>query len=164
MAYDKEYAQQYYLKNKEAITARNAAWQLNNRDKMNEYSKKYKSPDNPKFVEYCEKSYEQWILNSAKRNAVENNLPFNLELPDIIIPEYCPYLGHKLTKLRGAGQLETNASIDKIIPNLGYVKGNIEIVSRQANRMKNNATPQQLILFAENILKRQDIFISRYND
>ena len=153
MTYNKEYAKEYYLLNKDRMLANNAKWQEANRDKMREYSKKYKSSKNPTFVKYCEDNYEQWILNSAKRNAKEQDLAFDLELSDIIIPEICPYLGHVLTKVRGAGQLETNASIDKIDPTKGYVKGNVQIISRQANRMKNNATSEQLILFAKNILK-----------
>jgi len=164
MPYNKVYAQEYYRKNKEIMLARNAKWQSENRDKMKGYNKSYKSKDNVKYQEYCKINYEKWLLSNAKRAEKERGITCNLDLTDIVIPEHCPYLGIKLTTTRGAGQLDTNASIDKIDPNLGYTKGNVEIISRKANRMKNNASPRELVLFAENVLGRKDIFISRYND
>lgn len=44
-------------------------------------------------------------------------------------------------------------SLDKIIPQLGYVKGNIIVMSMKANIMKANATKEELINFSKNILK-----------
>jgi hypothetical protein len=41
--------------------------------------------------------------------------------------------------------------LDKIIPELGYVKGNVRIISTLANTMKSNATKDQLLTFAKNI-------------
>jgi len=40
-------------------------------------------------------------------------------------------------------------SMDKIIPALGYVKGNIQIISMRANRIKSNATTEELRLVAD---------------
>jgi hypothetical protein len=41
-----------------------------------------------------------------------------------------------------------NTSIDRINPKLGYVEGNIQIISHKANRMKSNASVEELKLFA----------------
>lgn len=153
MAYDKEKARQYYLKNKERMLQNNKKWQEENRDKMRAYSKKYKSANNPKYLNYCELNYEKWLLSNAKRAEKDRGIPCNLELSDIVIPEKCPYLGIPLTTIRGGGQLDTNASIDKIDPTLGYIKGNVQIISRKANRMKNNASIKELLIFAENVFK-----------
>ena len=106
-----------------------------------------------KTTKYAEDNYEQKILSSALKSSKTKNLEFNLTIEDIVIPEYCPYLGTKITKTLGKGVVWTNASIDRIDSSKGYVKGNVEIISRQANSMKNMATKEELIVFAKNILK-----------
>ena len=44
-------------------------------------------------------------------------------------------------------------SLDRIIPELGYVKGNVKIISNLANTMKNCASAQELLTFSKNINK-----------
>lgn len=93
------------------------------------------------------------ILIQAKGTARKKNLEFNIGVEDIVLPKFCKYLGIKLTNLQGQGVVWSNYSIDRIDPAKGYIKGNVEIISRKANSMKNMATEQELIVFAKNILK-----------
>lgn len=78
---------------------------------------------------------------------------FNIEVEDIIIPELCPYLGVKLLTDSKDYSQPNYYSIDRIDSNKGYVKGNIQIISRLANTMKNGATIDQLLKFSENVIK-----------
>ncbi len=95
-------------------------------------------------------SLEYKMLARAKSRAKYRELPFNLELSDIVIPDYCPVLGIKLVATRGkSGAFVASPSLDRIKPDLGYIKGNIQVMSQLANQMKNNATPEQLLKFAE---------------
>jgi len=95
------------------------------------------------------------LLWAAKKRAKNNNLPFDITRDDIVIPELCPYLNIPLVHSRPRGSPRRDiASIDRIIPEKGYVKGNIEVISWLANTMKNNATPELLLEFAHTILER----------
>jgi uncharacterized protein YfkK (UPF0435 family) len=83
------------------------------------------------------------MLGEAKMRAKAKGLPFNLELSDIIIPEVCPVLG---IPIRGAADRfdYQSASLDRLIPKLGYVKGNVNVISMRANTVKNNSTYEEL--------------------
>lgn len=104
----------------------------------------------------CSENRAKKLLSKTKDRAVKAGIPFNLTLEDVVIPTHCPYLGIELTHFLGKGYLDSNSSIDRIIPELGYVKGNVQIISRLANQMKNSATKEQLITFAKNILELYD--------
>lgn len=98
------------------------------------------------------KSVEYRMLARARHRAKKNNLPFNIELSDIVIPKTCPLLGIEL-KSNTDKTSPNNPSLDKIIPELGYVKGNIWVVSLRANKLKNDASLQELELLVENLKK-----------
>ena len=88
------------------------------------------------------------MLSRAKARAKEKRLLFNLELCDIKIPLLCPVFKTKLTV--GVGCVTpTSPSLDRIIPEKGYVKGNIQVMSHKANACKQDATPDELLLFSE---------------
>jgi hypothetical protein len=93
------------------------------------------------------------LYNSCKGNAKKKGVEFNLEVSDITIPSHCPIFGWELTNISGEGRVKTNASIDRIIPELGYIKGNIVVMSDLANRMKQDATEEELITFSRGVLK-----------
>lgn len=56
----------------------------------------------------------------------------------------CPVLGIKM-EIGEKNKNVNSPSIDKIIPEKGYVPGNVIIVSMKANRIKADATPDEII-------------------
>jgi len=87
---------------------------------------------------------------AAKKRAKTKGLAFSLELSDIVIPERCPLLDILFIANKGLGALPNSPSLDKIIPKLGYVKGNIQVISNKANIMKSSATLEEFELMAKN--------------
>ena len=64
-------------------------------------------------------------------------------------PKVCPVQGIKLGwKAKGIGGQDNSPSLDRIDSTKGYVKGNVMMMSDLANKMKSNATPEQLNQFS----------------
>ena len=103
-------------------------------------------------IKYQESNWCMKMLYQARSTASRKNLSFNLDETDIVIPTHCKYLGIPITQTLGVGLVWSNASLDRIDSSLGYIKGNVEVISRKANTMKNMATSQELVIFAKNIL------------
>lgn len=130
----------YYAQNKERIKAREAAYRVNHRDLMIKKSKAYRDKNRDEInLAYRQKyrdNHEFFMLKAARKRAGKDKLPFDLELSDIVIPEFCPVLGIKLEI--GRENKDSSPSLDKIIPEKGYVKGNIAVISLRANRLKSD--------------------------
>lgn len=89
------------------------------------------------------------LLEQARHRAKRNNLPFSITVEDILIPTVCPVLGISLEINVGKGRTGTSPSLDRFLPELGYVKGNVNIISDRANSLKSNATPEELRRIAD---------------
>jgi len=94
------------------------------------------------------KKNETRLLNYARRNARRRGEECTLELKDIFIPEYCPVLGIKLEPGSHSHQ-DCSPSVDRIDSTKGYTKNNIWIISARANRIKNNATIEEIGMLYE---------------
>jgi hypothetical protein len=82
------------------------------------------------------------ILTRVRHKCKKHDIPFDLDLWDIVVPTYCPILGHELIDRVGQskGGNRNTISVDRKDPSKGYVKGNIGIISRRANLLKSNLT------------------------
>lgn len=88
------------------------------------------------------------LWNNARERATRFGLPFSITKADIVIPEVCPVLGLPLSF--GKGVLHDGSpSLDRIIPERGYVRGNIEVISHRANTIKNSSSPEELRKIAD---------------
>lgn len=100
----------------------------------------------------------EWkMYRRAKRRSMEKGLDFNIDLSDIIIPDYCPVLNIELNINSGkSGAYKNSPSLDRVDNTKGYIKGNIQVISQEANAMKHSATPEELVMFAKWVLKTYD--------
>lgn len=105
-------------------------WGRENRDKISANRKAW-----------YRNNIEKTLWTSAKKRAEKKSLPFDIEVSDISIPETCPVLN---IPIFCDFNRFNSPSLDKVRPELGYVKGNIMVMSTRANILKNNATIEEL--------------------
>ena len=150
-------SKEYREENKEVIKQKRKEYYEKNKERISERQKQYHAETYPqkreqdlaKQKEWKINNIERYLVQSARNRAKKYKLPFDITHEDIVVPEFCPYLGIKLVPFSEW----SSPSLDKIIPELGYVKGNIQVISTKANTMKNNATQDELVRFAESVLK-----------
>jgi len=144
-----QYYKEYYEKNKERIKSKVAQYRIDNKkvvnDKQRNFYLNHKEDFYNKHKTYVKNNPEKIMYWTTKGRAKKFGIPFDIEITDIVIPDKCPILGIPLISGRGGGAVTNNSpSLDKIIPNRGYVKGNVKVISMKANAMKSNATIEEM--------------------
>ena len=84
------------------------------------------------------------LLIRAKHRARARGIPFDLAVEDLLpIPIVCPVLGVRLA-FNGGRMKRNSPSLDRMRPALGYVRGNVRVISQRANELKRDATADEL--------------------
>jgi hypothetical protein len=144
---DAAYHHAWYLQHKTEHLARSAAYRKTHREACRGYGKNWTEKNKARIAARERRRHEEnpayrlWI--AAKTRAKSRGLSFNLVVDDISIPEYCPVLGLKLEIAKGRMR-DNSPSLDRIIPALGYIQGNVLVVSWRANSIKSDATALEL--------------------
>lgn len=103
----------------------------------------YKPADRDNY-RYKDTFYRQF--QNRKQTAIRRGIPFTIEFDQIEQPEFCPILGLKLN-YGWSGEHrrdDAKASFDKVVPVLGYVPGNVFVISWRANKLKNDMSLSEL--------------------
>lgn len=83
------------------------------------------------------------LYKAAKSRALSRNILFTISVSDIHVPSHCPALGIPL--VRGEGKATDNSpSLDRLDPEQGYIPDNIIVISNKANRIKTNASVDEI--------------------
>lgn len=128
--------------NPDRARAADVAWNKANPEKAREFQTRWRL-NHPNRI----------LLSNAKQRAKESGVPFDLDLEDIFIPVICPILGLTLSPNSGGTPGHTSPSLDRIKPTLGYIKGNVRVISWRANNLKRDATYAELRLVADDLLR-----------
>ncbi len=84
----------------------------------------------------------KYLHDVAKKRAKKFGIEFDLQPEDIIVYTECPITLEPLSiKTSNA---RTGMSLDRINTSKGYIKGNVAVISRKGNMLKNNATLQEV--------------------
>ncbi|MFA5142521.1 MAG: hypothetical protein WC471_06150 [Candidatus Woesearchaeota archaeon] len=132
-------------KNKEKKLLTSKSWREKNKQTIRKQAKEWRE-NNPLSR----------LISSTKQTAKLKGLEHSITSNDLDTPKYCPYLGVRIDYSLGKGYNDFSPSIDRIDSTKGYIQGNVEVVSRLANTLKNKATTEQLVTFSRNILKRYE--------
>ncbi len=125
----KEGRQEYYRANKDKVAA--CGRRRREMDPARERARQMK---------YREANIARYLWQSAKDRAARYGHQFDLEPSDIVIPEVCPVFGTPFI----LGHPRQAASVDRLIPSRGYVRGNVVVISRLANSIKYTATASEV--------------------
>lgn len=142
-------AKEYYQLYKEKVSNRNKEYRKNNKEKLKEYeSNPVRRAKNAQHLKQKRKEDPcRFIFYSAKKRAKESNLPFEITKEDIQniypIDDKCPILGIDLY-VSDNNSTDHSPTLDKVIPEKGYIKNNIVVVSYRANRIKNDASLEEI--------------------
>jgi len=158
-------ANQYRLDNAEWHKKSNRDWVAQKRAENPEFRDSEKAAHKvyrKKNQQACQERTKAWahkrpgvyLFHNAKSRSRKYSLPFDITMADIVIPEVCPVLGIPIeATVRGRRGFHPNSpSIDRIIPELGYVRGNVMVISNLANTLKRDeCSPDRLRLVADYI-------------
>lgn len=121
-----------------------------NREKARETSKEYRrrNLDEVKIKEKVRRADQKnspihkakRMVSAARVRAKKGGYACSITHKDILpIPALCPVMG---TPMRLTGELRDAdvATLDKLVPALGYIPGNVCVISRGANSIKRNYT------------------------
>ncbi len=138
-----------------------STWYERNKEEAKRRSKEIRQAKPEEYKRYSRESYhrrkndpiakQKNLWKHAKHRSTVKNLPFNIEPEDVVIPDTCPIMDKPMGPV-GSGPYAP--SLDRIIPELGYIKGNIRVISLLANSMKWNATQEELESFCIGTLKQ----------
>ena len=137
---------QFCLKHK-VMEVRRPSGDLRCRECYNEKASQYRQEDPIRYSAVQRRAYLKdprvFMLYRARIRAKQKSVDFLITKDDIHIPEFCPVLGIPLVV--GTGEKTDNSpSLDRVIPSMGYVKGNVQVISDKANTLKSHGSLEEL--------------------
>ena len=104
-----------------------------------------------RYNRYKKESPFKLKASRARQRAAAQGLPFDLdeEYLESLWTGICPVFDQPIVIYDSDRSDPWAAELDKFIPELGYVKGNVNFLSRKANRLKNNMVFEELIKLME---------------
>jgi hypothetical protein len=126
----------------ESRTLTNKKWNASN--KAAEAKAKWKQKD-PK------RAWATYAVSGAKQRAYKTGVPFDLSNAFVrsIIPDVCPVFKTPFTFIGGKKMRLDSPTLDRIRPELGYVVGNVAVISAKANAIKSSATVDEIQAVAD---------------
>lgn len=113
------------------------------------------TPEKQQEYRQTKRGHLTMFLHNAKRRAAQKGLQFDLDLDYLmsVATDDCPVFKVPFkwgASEMGKGNTDNNApSLDRIVPTLGYVRGNVAFISYRANVIKQDVTEVELYAVAD---------------
>jgi hypothetical protein len=123
---------------------------------IDQFSEKKKSKNTTQLDYVCYKcraclAMRQGVINRAKKEGNDYK-EITLEYIKSLCTPHCPVLEIPL-QYGGGDQCDNSATIDAIIYHKGHVKGNLKVISKKANTIKNNSTLEEMEMLVNALQK-----------
>lgn len=107
---------------------------------MKKYARNKELAHSPKKLKVRE------MISSARKRAKRDNVPIDIDHDYVmnLATDICPALGIPISYTNSGHLKDNSATLDKFDAERGYVKGNVNIISRLANIIKTSATANQV--------------------
>jgi hypothetical protein len=89
-----------------------------------------------------QKLWARRLWGKSKKRAKADEIPFSISADDIFVPTHCPVFGCELKFEKGISN--SQPSLDRLDNSLGYVPGNVRVISWRANYLKKDMTLEQM--------------------
>lgn len=129
-----------------------ACWQDHFRENNREHLRK-------RYKEYRRANPEQLLVSYSRQRSRKFGIEFSITEADVYIPVKCPLLGIEI-RCNDDNPGPGSPTLDRIDPTKGYVPGNVQVISHLANRIKSNASAEELDTFCTSHLKSRGMCVS----
>lgn len=138
----RESAANRYRANKEHLSETRKAHYENNKEKT---LKRQQDRRAALFLESPKEAWLYYTAQGARHRAKKKGLAYDKDLSGLFLPDVCPVLGIplKYSDRRGSPSADS-PSLDRIVPEYGYVRSNLRVISHRANMLKSNASIDEL--------------------
>jgi len=147
------YKQAYRENHRDEVRAYQRDFYARHPERCQEYREKNRVQINARTREYYSAHPEVMLFKGARKRAKERGLPFAIVVEDILnvipVDGLCPIT--RMPFKKGDGKVgPASMTLDRIVPDLGYVRGNIAVISHLANTIKQCCTdPDVFVRVAE---------------
>jgi hypothetical protein len=91
---------------------------------------------------------EKYLLRNCRQRAKRKNIECSISPEDLVVPEVCPVLGIPIYRefnpdIRGGISRPNAPSVDRVDNSIGYVKGNVRVISSKANLLKGSMSSEE---------------------
>lgn len=124
-------------KDGEAVRAKERERYHKNRDKELAAMKRYRS-------NLKESNYFKFFIMNKKKAMLRAGVPWDLDETYLreLFTGVCPVFGYEIHV--GGAKDDHKAELDHLVPSKGYIKGNVRWISSRANRLKSDASIDEL--------------------